>query len=70
MNRFKAYSFDNTIDGVASIDIGLELARIARPVRWAGSMYNLHIKGGLTGECQPPLRCLSQFLSRRKTEIN
>ena len=38
-------------DGAASIHIGLELARIARPVRWAESMYNLHRKGGPMGKC-------------------
>ena len=60
----KAYEFismDN--DGVASINIRLELAGVGGMVRWAGSIYNLHKKGGLVGECRPPLRCLSQFLS-------
>ena len=53
-------------DGAASIDTGLELARVAGPVCQAGSMYNLHRKGGPTGECRSPLRCLSKFLSYDK----
>ena len=44
----------------------MELAGVARSVRRAGSIYNLHIKGGLAGECRPPLRCLSQFLSQKR----
>ena len=50
-------------DGAASIDTRLELVGVVRSVRRAGSIYNLHRKGGPTGECRPPLRCLSQFLS-------
>ena len=42
---------------------GPELAGVTGPVRRAGLIYNLHRKGGPTGECQPPLRCLSQFIS-------
>ena len=41
----------------------LELVGVVGPVRRAGSIDNLQIKGGPTWECQPPLRCLSQFLS-------
>ena len=33
-------------DGAFSIDTGLELAGVARPVRLAESIYNLHRKGG------------------------
>ena len=36
-------------DDVFSIDIGLELARVAGLVRRAKSTYNLHIMGGLAG---------------------
>ena len=54
------------IDGDASIDTGLELVEVTGPVRRAGLIYNLHIKGGPTGECWPPLRCLSQFLSHER----
>ena len=54
------------IDGVISIDTGLELARVIGPVSRARSIYNLHRKGGPVGECRPPLRCLSQFLSYEK----
>ena len=50
-------------DGASFINTGLELAGIAGPVRWVGSIYNLHREGGSTGECRPPLQCLSQFLS-------
>ena len=32
-----------------SIDTGMELAGVAGPIRRAGSIYNLHIKGGPTG---------------------
>ena len=52
-------------DCVASIDIGLELVGVAGPVRRARSMHNLHRKGGPTGECRPPLRCLVVGLVRR-----
>ena len=37
-------------DSTASIDIRLELSRVARLVRRVGSIYNLHRKGGPTGE--------------------
>ena len=53
-------------DGAASIDTGLELAGVAEPVRRTGSIYNLHRKGGPKGECRPPLRCLSHFLSHER----
>ena len=53
-------------DGAFSIGIGLELAGVAEPVCRAGLIYNLHRKGGLAGECRPPLRCLSQFLSHER----
>ena len=53
-------------DGVASIDNRLELAGVAGPVRRTGSIYNLHKKGGPTGECRFPLRCLSHFLSHER----
>ena len=33
-------------DGASSIDIGLELAGVDGLVRRAGSIYNLHRKGG------------------------
>ena len=43
------------INGPGSIDTGLELVGVAGSVRQAGSIYNLHEKGGPTGECWPPL---------------
>ena len=44
---------------------------MAGSVRRVGSMYNLHKKGGPAGECRPPLRFLSQFLSyeREKDQL-
>ena len=60
------YIYIYIYDGASFIDTGLELAGVIGLVRRAGSIYNLHRKGGPTGECQPSLRCLSQFLSLQK----
>ena len=54
------------IDSAFSIDIRLKLVRVVGPVHRAESMYNLHKKGGQTGECRPHLQCLSQFFSYEK----
>ena len=50
-------------NGAFSINTELELAGVAGSVRLVKLIYNLHIKGGLVGECRSTLRCLSQFLS-------
>ena len=51
------------INSAFSIDIRLKLVRVVGLVHRAKSMYNLHKKGGQTGECRSNLRCLSQFFS-------
>ena len=60
------YIYIIKIDGAASINTGLELVGVVEPVRRAGSIYNLHKKGGPARECRPPLRWLSQFFSHKR----
>ena len=59
--QIKVYVFNRKIffrnDGVFFINTGLDLT---------GSIYNLHIKDGPTGECRSSLRCLGQFISYQK----
>ena len=40
---------DAKLMGAFSIDTGLELVGVAGPIRRAGSIYNLHRKGGPAG---------------------
>ena len=60
------YLISLEIDGAFSISTRLELAGVVGLVRRAGSIFNLHRRGGPTKECWPSLRYLSQFLSHER----
>ena len=60
------YLISLEIDGAFSIGTRLEFAEVVGLVRRAGSIFNLHRRGGPTKECRSSLRYLSQFLSHER----
>ena len=68
-NGYSFYLF--IIDGAFSIDTGLELAGVAGPFAGAGSIYNLHKKGGSAGgvSVASPMPKSVSFLQKARISI-